>query len=66
MTPASSAVLPRLINARELSEQLGNSISVARLYELCRENKIPHTKFGRSTFFDPSAVADWIRAGGAA
>jgi len=56
--------LPRLSTAQEIHSATG--IPVARLYELCRLNQIPHIKVGRSTRFDPKAVLLWLRAGGTA
>jgi excisionase family DNA binding protein len=38
--------LPRLMRAREVSEQTG--LSLARIYELARRDEIPHVRVGRS------------------
>ena len=54
--------LPRLLTAEELAAQIG--LSRFRLYELCRGGLIPHVRVGRSIWFDPKAVAEWIAAGG--
>lgn len=39
-------------------------VSEARVYELCREELIPHTRIGRSIRFSPAAVMRWAKSGG--
>ena len=60
--PRRSIPLPRLITAAELAASLG--LSVARIYELVREQGLPAVRLGRSLRFDPEAVSEWLRSGG--
>ena len=61
--PSVEEKLPKLLTAHELADQL-DSISLHRIYELCREGSIPHVKVGRSVRFAVPAIASWIEAGG--
>lgn len=52
-----------LETADTISELL--KIPRSRLYELCRNKKIPHARIGdRQLRFDRTAIEEWIRAGG--
>ena len=63
MAAVAEAHLPRLLTAHDLADQL-DSLSLHRIYELCREGLIPHVKVGRSVRFAVPAIASWIEAGG--
>lgn len=39
-------------------------VSEQRLYEMVRQDLIPHTKMGRNIRFDRAAIAEWIKGGG--
>lgn len=52
----------RLHNAQEIAAARG--IPLWRVYELAREQGMPHIRLGRSLRFDPAAVDDWLKAGG--
>ena len=39
-------------------------LSTDRIYELVRQERIPHVRIGRSVRFDPAVVEAWIAAGG--
>lgn len=51
-----------LLNAKQLSELL--QVRPHRVYELVRQNLVPHVKLGKQVRFSPDAIADWIREGG--
>jgi excisionase family DNA binding protein len=53
-----------LISAEQVAQRLGRT--KARVYEMCRENLLPHVKLGRAVAFDPAALEAWIGGGGAA
>jgi excisionase family DNA binding protein len=59
---SAPAVLPRLLRAEEVAEQLG--LSRLRVWELSRQGLIPTVKIGRSYRYDPQAVREWLDAGG--
>ena len=63
--PSVEEKLPKLITAHELANQL-DSISLHRIYELCRAGSIPHVKVGRSVLFAVPAIASWLASGGTA
>ncbi len=65
MLETAAPPLPRLLTAHDLAEQF-DSLSRQRLYELVRENRIPHVKIGRSVRFSAPKVAAWLDAGGTA
>ena len=54
--------LPKLLTAQQLAGQTG--LSLARVYELCRETDIPRVRLGRALRFDGEMVVQWLRAGG--
>ena len=54
--------LPRLISARDVADQTG--LSVARVYELAREARMPCIRLGRAMRFDGDAVRAWLADGG--
>lgn len=54
----------RLVNVEYPKERLDEP--EWRIYELCRKGIIPHVRIGRRVKFDPQAIEDWIRQGGAA
>lgn len=58
----STAILPRLLTAKQLHEQLGGSIPLSRIYELSRTGDLPAVRFGRALRYDPSAVLDRLRS----
>jgi excisionase family DNA binding protein len=47
-----------LIDAQEVARLL--DMSVDYVWKLCRENRIPHLRFGRNLRFRRSAVLDWF------
>jgi excisionase family DNA binding protein len=57
-----SITLPKLVPAPPIAESLG--VTPWRIYELVRQNRIPHVRLGRSVRFDPAKIAAWIEAGG--
>lgn len=59
---AASRELPRLLTADEVARQTG--LSKGRIYELAREEDMPHVRLGRAVRFDPVAVREWIASGG--
>ena len=65
MPAVAEAALPKLLTAHELADQL-DSISLHRIYELCREGSIPHVKVGRSVRFAVPQIVAWLEAGGTA
>lgn len=60
----TTATLPRLLTAREVSEALG--LPKWRVYQLARDEGLPAVRLGRSLRFDADALAAWIEAGGTA
>ena len=56
--------LPRLLNAREVSEATG--LPTWRIYELSRNGEIPTVSVGRSYRYALPAIREWIQAGGTA
>ncbi len=60
----ATAILPRLVTARELAAALDYPLS--RVYELARDGDLPHVRLGRAMRFDPAAVRAWLDAGGTA
>lgn len=60
--PPETPALPRLLTATELSEATG--LPTWRIYELVREDKIPHVRVNRSVRFSAAAVASWLEDGG--
>lgn len=59
MTPEP---LPRLLTAQEVADQTG--LPLSRVYELSREDQIPHVRLGRALRYSAPAVREWIEAGG--
>lgn len=56
------AGVPQLLTARELGERL--RLPTARIYELAREDVLPHVRIGRQIRFEAAAVGAWIQRGG--
>ena len=56
--------LPRLLNAREVSQATG--LPTWRIYELSRAGEIPTVSVGRSYRYAAPAVRRWIENGGTA
>jgi excisionase family DNA binding protein len=55
--------MDHLLKADELSEWLG--LPLARIWELCRENKIPHILVGQRQYrFSKERTQQWIDGGG--
>ena len=54
--------LMRLLIAREAAELL--RVSVPRVYELARTNRIPSVKVGRQVRIDAERLEKWIANGG--
>ncbi len=48
----------RLLNAAEVSEILG--MTKDYVYSLCRQDKIPHLRFGKTIRFRAGAIDDWL------
>jgi len=53
-----------LLKAQEVAEIL--STSVAGVYQLARDELLPHVRLGRRIRVDPEVLAEWIRNGGQA
>ena len=51
-----------LLKARDVAEWL--DVSEWRVYDLVRQNLIPHAKMGRSIRFQAEAIERWLEAGG--
>ena len=51
-----------LVTAHSVAGFLG--VSRARVYELCREELLPHVRVGRSIRFSPREVVAWAESGG--
>ncbi len=51
-----------LVTAQWVAGYLG--VSRARVFELCREDLMPHTRLGRSLRFSPRQVIAWAESGG--
>jgi excisionase family DNA binding protein len=58
----SRAALERLLTASTFADQ--TDIPLATVYELVRTGRIPHVRIGRAVRFSPTAVAEWMEAGG--
>jgi len=56
--------MDRLMDAKEVADLL--RVSTARVYDLTRQNFIPHVHLGRQVRYDPRAISDWVRNGGQA
>jgi len=54
----------KLLKVSEVAAIL--DVSVARAYELCRENILPHVRLGRQLRVDPDQLQEWIKNGGKA
>jgi excisionase family DNA binding protein len=55
-------VLPTYLTVEELAVIL--KVSVARAYQLCRENVIPHTRLGRQIRINPENLKSFCDSGG--
>jgi len=53
---------PPLLEAPEVAHRL--NVSTARVWELIRQRAIPAVRLGRQVRVCPSALEDFIRAGG--
>ena len=51
-----------LKNATQLAELL--QVTKYRIYELVRQNMIPHVKIGRQIRFSEEKIQEWIDSGG--
>ena len=51
-----------LVTAHWVAGYLG--VSKARIFELCREDLLPHTRLGRRLRFSPGQVIAWAEGGG--
>lgn len=60
--PHPSGQLPKLLTAREVSEQ--TTLPLATVYGLGREGAIPCVRLGRAMRFSAEAVATWLHSGG--
>lgn len=60
--PRVPSAASSLLRAREVALWL--DISEWRVYDLVRQNLIPHVKMGRSIRFQRKAVQEWIETGG--
>lgn len=56
----SAAVGGRLLSAQEVAEIVG--MSVEYVWALCRNDAIPHLRFGKTLRFRAEAIEAWIRA----
>lgn len=54
----------RLLTAAEVAEIL--AVTPARVYELVRQDVLPHVRLGRQVRIDPDRLEEWIAAGGQA
>lgn len=54
----------KLVSVHAVAEMLG--VSQQRVYDLARQNILPHVRLGRVIRFDLEAVEAWINAGGQA
>lgn len=58
-----AATAPRTLrDAKWAAGRLG--VRLHRVYELCREDVLPHVRIGRQIRVDPDALEEWIEAGG--
>ena len=58
MSDRGVKVLPKLLSADELAEQL--SVKRATIYKWVHRGEIPHYKLGRCVRFDELDVAAWL------
>ncbi len=60
---AASEGLPKLLSVRELAERLGIAEQTVR--DWCSQGRLPVTKVGRRTLFDPrrieALIQEWTR-----
>ena len=56
--------LTRLMTAEQVAEVTG--IPLSRIYELSRNEEMPHARLGRALRYDPRHVAEWLASGGTA
>ena len=50
------------LNAAQLAELFG--VTTFRIYDLVREDRVPHIRIGRQIRFVPEAIEAWAAAGG--
>jgi excisionase family DNA binding protein len=51
-------MIPQLLSVKELAARLG--LAEYTVYEWVSEKRIPYTKVGRRTMFDPAEIARWL------
>ena len=54
----------KLVGAQDVAEML--DVSVQRVYDLARQNLLPHVRLGRIVKFDLDRIEQWIADGGQA
>jgi excisionase family DNA binding protein len=54
----------RLLTAKQVADVL--QVTLARVYEMSRENLLPTVRLGRQVRYEEEALRNWIRAGGCA
>ena len=59
---SSFNVLTKLLSVEDVAPILG--VSVARAYELCRTNLLPHIRLGRQIRINPDQLSAFIERGG--
>lgn len=52
------ASMRRLLNVDEIAQYIG--LSAHTVYTMVSQRRIPFTKIGRLTKFDPQAIDEWI------
>jgi excisionase family DNA binding protein len=52
----------RLLTAKQVADLL--QVTLARVYELSREDILPVVRIGRQVRFDEEKLRDWITSGG--
>ena len=57
-----SVTLPRLSTAAQVAEVLG--VKEHRVYDLVRQDLIPHVKMGRQVRFNATTIERWLAEGG--
>lgn len=49
---------PRLVNVKDVAAYLG--LAKSTVYELAKEDRIPHRRIGGRVKFDMSEIDDWL------
>lgn len=52
----------RLLTAKQVADVL--QVTLARVYEMSRENLLPTVRLGRQVRYDEDALREWIKTGG--